>query len=142
MTDMENPLTWGLNKAEWDKRWPSKWKCNSYTKAICINNKISIHNFPGDCGALTINGAYRADKETLDLLEDIASSNGFSKIFATLVGDNSHGYYDKAIKAFKKNRWILVKKGISNRKLDNDVIDYVYVKYISNCKFKGYYGGN
>lgn len=137
----KKPLRWGLDEKEWNKRWPGSWK-HSY-RATEDHGSVQVgayelSNVYGDCGALTLYGAYSATYEGLKLVEDIASSNGFSKIFATLVGHKDHS--QKQIKAFKKARWILVKKGISNRKQSSDVIDYVYVKYITNCKYKGYYG--
>ena len=136
----KKPLRWGLDEKEWNKRWPG-WK-HSY-RATEDHGSVQVLSFElsnvyGDCGALTMYGAYYATHEGLKLVEDIASSNGFSKIFATLVGDKDQ--LKNQIRAFKTARWILVKKGISNRKQNKDMIDYVYVKYITNCKYKGYSG--
>ena len=125
------PLTWGLTYEQLTKRYG--YKIDIHNDKIRVNS-LTIQNFPSDCGSLIITGANSATTENLSLVIDIASCCGFNKIFATVVGENK----ENAVKAFKSKRFKLVFQGKSNRSSYKD--DYVFVKYIRNCKWKGYGG--
>ena len=82
-------------------------------------------------------GANYAKEDTLKDVLRFCSLSGFSKIFATIVGNESYCHaITRAVESFKKARFKLVYKGKSNRNPEKD--DYVFVKYIRNCKYKGY----
>ena len=140
MQSWENPLTWGLTKQQYETTWPDA-NFYFYTNKIQVskpNEKnmpdVVLQNFPGDCGSLLLLKANNATKESLAFARDIASKNGFSKIFATVVGKPN--IIENAVKAFKQSRWINVAKGYSNRNKQKE--DYIFVLYIRNCHYKGY----
>lgn len=142
-------LTWGLCKHEIEKLFPGVQFVeepgvpvrDSYLlREINFPRKdnkyslLQVRNFPGDCGALMLRGANSASYDQLKDVLKYASLSGFSKIFATVVGEEV--YLKEALAAFKKARFKLVAKGNSNRNAYK--YDYVFVKYIRNCKYKGY----
>lgn len=127
------PLTWGQT-AEQLKRFNSELSC--HTGCVALHG-ATLRNFPGDCGALILTGANRASAETLRTLCKIASAGGFSKIFATVVlHDTIYSSVKERLAVFRANNFIKVKHSKSNRNQDKD--DIIFVKYISNCKYKGY----
>jgi hypothetical protein len=125
-----NPLQWGLSETSIKMKFPT---VNVYGQKLQCGS-VGLQNFSGDCGALILTGANNADIPSLKLAREVASANGFNKIFATVV--MSPNYIDTVVKAFKHCRWKLVHKGKSNRTSTKD--SYVFVKIISNCKYKGY----
>jgi len=127
------PLNWGQTEQQIERNNP---------KVICKDdcvyfNGASLKNFPGDCGALILTSANTVGAETLRTLCKVASASGFSKIFATVVlRDTVYSSVKERLAVFRANNFIKVKHGKSNRNPDKD--DIVFVKYISNCKYKGY----
>lgn len=140
MQSWENPLTWGMTKEDYEKTWPDA-NFYYYPNKIYANKPgktdmpdVILQNFQGDCGSLILQKANYATKESLAFAREIASKNGFNKIFATVVGKPN--MIENAVKAFKQNRWITVTKGHSNRNKQKE--DYIFVLYIRNCHYKGY----
>ena len=105
----------------------------SYASGMLTFGDVTLTNFPGDCGALILQGANEIDETEMKQVLKYASLSGFNKIFATIVtaykAEEQH-------KVFKKARWRTVYKGKSNRNDYKD--DIVLVKYIRNPKHKGY----
>ena len=124
-------LKWGLDNDEIKRRWP-KISFTSY--GINLGYYNVLQNFPGDCGALILCGANDVSTEELKLAREIASANGFSKIFATIVCIPE--YANKQLEKFKAEGWKLVSKGNSNR--NKAKRDYVVALRIRNCEYKGY----
>ena len=132
LSPYEKPLKWGLSLTEFKKQLPGVDFFGESGRVRC--NTVSLSNFPGDCGALLLNGANQATLYSLKLAIKTASYNGFSKIFATVVGED--GYIDTAVEAFKKARFKCVEAGNSNRSAYKK--SFTFVKIIKNCKYKGY----
>lgn len=127
------PLTWGQTYEQL-KHFNSGLICR---EGSVILQSAALKNFPGDCGALILTGANTVSGETLRTLCKVASNGGFSKIFATVVlHDTIYSSIKERLALFRANNFIKVKHGKSNRNPDKD--DIVFVKYISNCKYKGY----
>jgi len=127
------PLTWGQTEQQMQSI-NSNITCG--TGFVQLNGAY-LRNFPGDCGALILTGANQVGAETLRTLCKVASAGGFSKIFATVVLRNTvYSSVKERLAVFRANNFIKVKHGKSNRNPDKD--DIVFVKYISNCKYKGY----
>lgn len=95
---------------------------------------IHISSFPGDCGALCLNGALYANKANLKDIMEIASHTGHNKIFATIVGTDVKIQEKK--KLFVDMGWTIINEGKSNR--NSDKIDVVLFYFNPNCKKKGY----
>lgn len=127
------PLQWGQTEEEIKKKYPHV--CITKGK-IRVGSNCTLTNFPGDCGALILNYANHATTEDLRTAIKIASGGGFNKIFATVCMERCYYKFEEVQKAFKKNRFLKVKEGTSNR--NPHKADIVYVKYITNCKYKGY----
>jgi hypothetical protein len=127
------PLQWGQDE-KLIKKLDSAIICQ---QGVVYLRGASLKNFPGDCGALILTGANTISKDTLRTLCKVASNGGFSKIFATVVAQNTT-YWDvqDQLATFRANKFIKVKHGKSNRNPKKE--DVVFVKYISNCKYKGY----
>ena len=128
---MIRTLLWGISDDEILKIFP---KAIFEDKCININHHIVLRNFPGDCGALIIDGANYMDSGILRKILLYASLSGFNKIFATVVGYPQ--WVTKAKLAFTSAKFKCVYKGYSNRSPVRE--DYVFVKRINNCKHKGY----
>ena len=128
----EKPLTWGLSVAEFKKQLPNVDILAERGRVRC--GCVSLVHFPGDCGALLMTSANNATTDSIKLAVKTASYNGFSKIFATVVGED--GYIDAAVEAFKKARFKCVEAGNSNRSAYKK--SFTFVKIIKNCKYKGY----
>lgn len=128
---MSGALTWGMSLEDIKQQLDSN--ASVYGNNLLIHN-MNLTNFNGDCGAIYLTNANTATKEKLKTVEKYASLSGFSKIFATVVGKPE--YLERALYAFRSNKWKCVAKGKSNRNETKD--DYVFVKYIRNCKYKGY----
>lgn len=127
------PLTWGQTEQQITRNNPSVLCRDGYVHL----NGACLKNFPCDCGALILTGANGVDVETLRTLCKIASAGGFSKIFATVVlNDTIYSSVKERLAVFRANNFIKVKHEKSNRNPSKD--DIVFVKYISNCKYKGY----
>lgn len=125
------PLKWGLTRDEVIAAFPM---VVANEGSISIKS-LTLKPFGIDCGALILTNANSATKETLKLAVKVASANGFSKIFATVVIDPEWSS-SVAPEAFKHCKFKLVSKSKSNRNPEKD--DYVFVKIIRNCKYKGY----
>jgi len=127
------PLSWGQTQQQ-IKRIDSNLGCGAGYVSL---QSTTLKNFPGDCGALILTGANSVSEETLRTLCKVASYGGFSKIFATVVlKDTIYSSIKDRLNVFRANNFIKVKHGKSNRNPYKD--DIVFVKYISNCKYKGY----
>lgn len=131
-----NKLLWGITVEEIKKFYSNiRHKSDSsWGGGVLIFGSTEVRVFVGDCSSIVINNAVGADDSTLKAVLKYASLSGFSKIFATVVGTPL--YIDYAVQAFKKNRFICVHKGKSNRNPHKD--DYVFVKIIRNPVKKGY----
>jgi hypothetical protein len=137
-------LTWGLNEAAIAEQFPgvkigdgfSSIKQLGFPERGSRYPDVWVQNFPGDCGSLILTSANSA---TLPVLRDVisfASKSGFSKIVATVVGSMEYNSIKVAVKAFRKAGFICAARGKSNRNQYKD--DFVFVKYIRNCEYKGY----
>jgi hypothetical protein len=133
----QNKLCWGITVEKIKKFYPDirYVEEHNWGGGKLIFDSVVVRVFEGDCGALVISNANYADDFTLKAILKYASLSGFSKIFATVVGPE-YTSIRSAISAFKKNRFICVHKGKSNRNPDKD--DYVFVKIIRNPIKKGY----
>ena len=82
-------------------------------------NYVSLREFPGDCGTLTMHGTNGATKEMLAAVKDIASHCGFDTVIGTMVLYN-HTNNTKEVQArkdcFFKAGWKQAVIGKSNRK--------------------------
>ena len=126
------PLTWGLTDFQIKKEFPTAVFSVGYVKI----NGVFIRNFPADCGAVFLTGANAVSTDALKDVVKFCSMSGFSKIFATVVFHPQYSRLHQVLDAFKAARFKLVFKGKSNRNPEKN--DYVFVKYIRNCKHKGY----
>lgn len=127
------PLSWGLTDQQIKEQFP---KAKIFGNSVRFNC-IRLQNFPEDCGSLVLVGANCAEENDVKQAVAFASASGFSKIFATVVGENyPYSRVETAVKAFKKARFKLVHQGKSNRNPHKD--DYVFVKIIHNCEYMGY----
>lgn len=131
-----NTLTWGIPIEDIKKFYPMAYTGVYNGKPYVCFDHTSVYNFPGDCGALILDGAgsiYGA--KTMRAILKYASLSGFNKIFATLV-NYDYPWEQERLKLFKNYRWKLVHKGKSNRTPEKN--DYVFVKIIHNPLHKGY----
>lgn len=127
------PLSWGQTEQQIKQINPNL-VCSEGSVFL---QKTTLKNFPGDCGALILTGANSVSVEDLRTLCKVASYGGFSKIFATVVLlDTTYSSIKERLAVFRANNFIKVKHGKSNRNPKKD--DIVFMKYISNCKYKGY----
>ncbi|NTV78941.1 MAG: hypothetical protein HGA25_07385 [Clostridiales bacterium] len=128
------PLTWGWSLPKLKEKWGSKLYYNDrYGLAL---HYIMIKTFPGDCGALTINNIGTAQKEHLKDIIELASENGFSKIFGTIVQKMTSKQCEEKKNLFTNLGWTLVSEGKSNRNPEKTDLVFVYVNH--NCNHKGY----
>lgn len=96
-----------------------------------------LQTFPGDCGTLILRGVSNISREALRLVREIASTAGYDTVIATYVNVNNNVY--NSVESFKKERWIKVVDGRSNRKFNYQYNrKIVYVLHIRDCKHKGY----
>jgi hypothetical protein len=126
---------WG-NLIEIQKKYP---KAESLTSGAAGYGSLSyqyvtLTNFPGDCGALTMQGCNYATLDTIKAIKDIASMTGHSKLFGTIVGKKDE--VDRQVERFKKAGFRIIKRAMSNR--NNTKHDVVVFFHNKNCKFKGY----
>ena len=128
---MKTSLFWGIPDEKIKLMFPT---ASFSEKCINITYSVSLRNFPGDCGALIIEGANNVDKTLLKKILLYASLSGFNKIFATVVGYPM--WINNAVLAFKGAKFKCSYYGKSNRNPEKE--DYVFVKRINNCKHKGY----
>lgn len=108
-------------------------RAKSYGTSLVIEC-VFITSFPGDCGALCLNGAQYANEATLKDIMEIASQTGHSKMFATLVGRDESVQKQKQI--FIDCGWTVVNEGKSNR--NSHKTDVVLFYFNPDCKKKGY----
>lgn len=138
MKDYECPLSWGLSFEKFKKLFQQlnldeAW-INKNHVDVDVYTWLEGNNF--DCGALILHGANYVTSEILNNVHIIASKNGFSKIFATVVGYKK----EPIAQVFLDDpRWQLVVKGKSNRSNGN-YDEWVFVYYNPDCEFKGHYG--
>jgi len=96
--------------------------------------KMSVTNFPGDCGAIIARGMSSADETTLKAIEKYASISGFSNIFGTLVTDSTT-VRDHYMKMYQDLGWVVINVSMSNRNSDKHSVSlYKFVE----CEHKGY----
>ena len=122
-------LTWGLMVDEIKQKFPNAYCGNNYIDF----GRVTVNNFPGDCGALLVRGLNNGDVQSLKDAEKYASLSGFSKMFGTIVCEKK--YADAALETMKALGWRCISKGNSNRNPEKR--DYVMFKRI-NCSYKGY----
>jgi hypothetical protein len=133
----EKALGWGLSVQEL-KHWYKQQKNSKQYELYVYRNytvlgQLSIYNFIGDCGALSLCGANYADKENIELVEKLASANGFSKLFTTIVKEMNE--IEKQTILNKWKGWTIIDISKSNR--NKDKTDIVLFKRIE-CEYKGY----
>ena len=136
------PLCWGMQKGDMQnylkKHHPHVLFCHCSVGSgvgkehIQVGN-ISIYNFVGDCGAVSLAGANDATTKDLTAVLDLMSECGFSKIFATIV--QKPKFTKVPEKIFTDLGFKIVDDGFSNR--NETKRDIVLFKRI-DCKYKGY----
>ena len=128
------PLTWGWSLPRLKEKWQNKlYYHNNFGLLL---NSIWVKPFPGDCGALTVQNIGCAKKEDIKDVMELASDNGFSKLFGTVVKRMASKQCEETKKLFKDLGWILVSEGKSNRNSDKTDLVFVYVNH--DCTHKGY----
>jgi hypothetical protein len=134
LPDHISTLIWGLAIGQM-KEFAIKYGVEIYydnnDKSLCIGG-IALQNFPGDCGALILNGANTATLKSLAIAEDYASRSGFSVIVGTICAKD----VSSQLEVFKAAGWEAVNSYASNRNPDKTHV--VVVKRIKNCLKKGY----
>ena len=97
-------------------------------------NCTYMYNFPGDCGALCLQGAHYASAETIETIKHCASLTGHSKIFATLVGKKVN--LEQVLALYLAAGFKLVNEAQGNRSMG--YTDYVLFYHNPDCIKKGY----
>lgn len=93
--------------------------------------RIIVKEFPGDCGACILQSAYAADGVSLKKVVKYVEMSGYSKVFATLVGD------DHMVPMFEKFGFKIVASGTSARK-EGRFSDVVLLRYNDKPKRMAY----
>lgn len=129
---MNHPLQWGMSLSDMKEIWPNI--VSHKYRSVCLRPGIELHNFPGDCGTLVLNGTNYVESEDLDIIQDFCSRNGFSKCIGTLVTIPTIA--KERIKRFIDKGWVIASEGNSNR--NPKKADYVVVLHIKDCIYRGY----
>lgn len=138
MKDFQKPLHWGMTYKQFKELY-EKWGLDLYwiqDKYVRVSQRgVQLHtHHPGDCGVLLVKSANYADAEIVQRMHEIATKCGFSKMFATVVGNE----YKEAAEAFMNHPlWTCVHTGKSNRSLGHSD-EWVLVYYNPNCEYKGH----
>lgn len=143
MRNFEKPLQWGMSYEKFKKLF-AEWNIpedHIEENKVFLNEgprgymNTSLHTYyPGDCGVLLVKSANHATPEIVERMHQVATKCGFSKMFATVVGNS----YEKAAQAFMNHPlWTCVHTGKSNR--SNGYSDeWVLVYYNPDCEYKGH----
>ena len=99
-----------------------------------VVNCTYMYNFPGDCGALCLQGAHNATATDIETIKHCASLTGHSKIFATLVGKKDR--LAEALALYLAAGFRLVNEAKGNR--SGGYTDYVLFYHNPDCIKKGY----
>lgn len=108
-------------------------KAATFINSLRIGTTL-VSEFPGDCGALCLNGANSTTKTDLENLMEITSRTGHNKLFATLVGKDITTR--KQANMFVDLGWTIINDAKSNR--NPQKTDIVLFYFNPNCKKKGY----
>jgi len=126
-----------------DTHLPKGWNClkNEDVFTFHTNNyteSFTLRIFPNDCGSLILTQVSSISRDALKLVRQVASICGFDTVVCTYV--NLRDTTDtEAVQNFKKERWIKVVDGKSNRKHNYKTNrKIVYILHIRNCEHKGY----
>lgn len=136
IANYEAPLNWGLTYDKFFKNLPKDKVSVTKVGNVRVGSYAQLHNFPGDCGALLLTAAGLVKDNDLDLVKEIASQNGFSKVIATIAKYSCHAKQNKELlDMYRKAGWRCVSKSKSNR--NSTKTSWVMLLTV-DCKYKGY----
>lgn len=138
MKDYVKPLEWGLSYAKFKELYAELGISVDYIQkgSVTLGGYTSLNAHTFDCGALIMRQAGCANKEILDNVHTIATKNGFSKIFATVV--SSYTDRENVAKLFMDQPlWKCVQEGVTNRS-GGSFKEWIFLYYNPDCEYKGH----